>query len=502
MIFCVICLQTYTSLCHNEYNIPASEPDTKKGKSDSMKKSTRFFALCLALTMCATMAMTGALSEAPTPTAEATAEAGITPVPSESVAPTATPAPDAMVATVNGEIITYEKMRTVYDSLYTSYTSQGYDLTGQEALLESIAIEYAIQEALFNQKAAEMKADQFTKEEEDGFLTEAQATWDSYIEQMAASFLTSQEPTEEEKAAARAQVNDTLAQMDFTAEQAIDELVTSLKYQKTVERMTDLLLSELPAITDEDVQNEYQTRVDADTASFGSDVGNYEYATQYGGQQAFYIPEGMRGITHILLTVDDTLLENYNAILAQLEEGHDDLEATEAGEATVDPSATATPTPVTQADLEAAEAAILESIKETTDAIYARLDSGEDFDALVAEFGTDPGMTQEPNKTEGYSVHSASILYDPAFVAGSFSEQMQKVGDVSQPVVSSFGVHILCYKRDVPGGAVSLTEDLKATLKSEMEMDRQNNALSNAMEEWMAAATIEYANQAAQTPEQ
>ena len=464
-----------------------------------MKKSTRFFALCLALTMCATMAMTGALGEAPQPTAEATAAAETTAAP-DATAALPTPAPDAVLATVNGEPVTYAKMQEIYDNLYYQYTSQGYNLEGQESILQSMSLEYAVQDTLFRQKAAEFKLDQFTAEEVDGLKAEAQTTWDGYLTQQAANYLTSESPTDEEKANARKQAEDYMAQMGYTADKALDELVDSYKDQKIQERMADYLTKDDPAYTDEEVQTEYQARVDADKTSYANDVGTYEYATQYSGQQAWYIPEGMRGISHILLKIDSTLMDNYKAIQAQLEEQNDDTEdvaeatATLAAEvtATPDPSATATPVPVTEADLEAARQAILDSVKDTTEAIKTRYAAGEDFAALIAEFGTDPGMTAEPAKTDGYSVHKDSILYDPTFVAAAFSPEMQKVGDISLPVVSSFGVHILRYTRDIAGGPVALTDELKATLRSELEQTRKSDALPKAMEDWKTGTKIEY----------
>jgi parvulin-like peptidyl-prolyl isomerase len=222
----------------------------------------------------------------------------------------------------------------------------------------------------------------------------------------------------------------------------------------------------------------------------------------------------MRGITHILLTVDSTLMDKYTSIQAQLEEQKNEAAAaaeptpevtaeaaaaaTPEVTATLDPAATATPAPtatpvpVTEADLTAAKQAILDSVKNKTEDIKTRYAAGEDFAALIAEYCTDPGMTSEPAKTDGYSVHKDSILYDPTFVAAAFSPEMQKVGDISLPVVSSFGVHILHYTRDIPGGPVALTDELKATLRSEMEKTRKDGALPKAIDEWKKASKIEY----------
>lgn len=454
-----------------------------------MKKSTRFFALCLALTMCATLAMTGALGESPQPAGEATVSVEMTAAPAGAAA---IPAPDTVVATVNGEPVTYAMQSEIYENLYYQYSSYGYDLTGQESILQSIAMEYAIQDVIFRQKAAELSIDQFTPEEEAEILSESQETWEGYLEQLAESFLTSDEPTDAEKATARNQAEDYMAQLGYTTEKALSELVANYKDTKIQERMIEVLSKDIPAVTDEEVLAEYQSRVDADKEIFGEDVGNYEYMTQYAGQTAWFIPEGMRGITHILLEVDSTLLDNYNNIQAQLEEQSNEGEEAPATEA---------PVPVTQADLDAAKAAILDSIKDKTDAIYARLSAGESFTTLIEEFGTDPGMTTEPNKTEGYSVHKDSILYDPAFVAGAFAPELQKVGDYGQPVVSTFGVHILHYTRDIPGGPVELTEELKASLRAEMEHERKDSVLTNAMEKWFDEADIVYMQQAtAETP--
>jgi hypothetical protein len=142
--------------------------------------------------------------------------------------------------------------------------------------------------------------------------------------------------------------------------------------------------------------------------------------------------------------------------------------------------------------LEAAKQAILDSVKDKTDAIKTRYAAGEDFAALIAEFGTDPGMTAEPDKTNGYSVLAQSIKYYPVFVTAAFSPEMQKVGDLSLPVVSTKGVHILRYNRDVPSGPVELTDELKATLRSEMEKTRKDGALPKAIDEWKKASKIEY----------
>ncbi|MCL2527519.1 MAG: peptidylprolyl isomerase [Defluviitaleaceae bacterium] len=68
-------------------------------------------------------------------------------------------------------------------------------------------------------------------------------------------------------------------------------------------------------------------------------------------------------------------------------------------------------------------------------AIVARIQEGEDFAALVVEYGEDPGMTTFP---DGYT-----------FVDGDMVPEFQdavktlEIGEVSEPVRSQFGYHII-----------------------------------------------------------
>ncbi len=91
---------------------------------------------------------------------------------------------------------------------------------------------------------------------------------------------------------------------------------------------------------------------------------------------------------------------------------------------------------------------VLESKADVIKEIGKPPGQGEALEALIKEFGEDPGMTNEDNLENGYPVHQSSVVWDPAFVKGAFSDKMQQVGDVSDPVVEAHGIHILKYLRD------------------------------------------------------
>ncbi len=84
--------------------------------------------------------------------------------------------------------------------------------------------------------------------------------------------------------------------------------------------------------------------------------------------------------------------------------------------------------------------------------IAKRAKDGEDFDALVKEYGEDPGMEQTP---EGYTFTYGMMV--PEFEAKSFE---LKEGEISEPVKTSYGYHII---QKLPIDREALMDDEKQT---------------------------------------
>ena len=235
-------------------------------------------------------------------------------------------------------------------------------------------------------------------------------------------------------------------------------------------------------VTEADVLGYYESLVMQDEANYGNDVATYEYMTQYYGQPSYYVPAGYRGVTHILLNVDETMLADYQGKMATFEE---EQAAIEAGE-------DITPT-VTQEELDAMHDAIIASVQPTVDEINEQLNAGVPFADLIAIYGNDPGMTDPTRLAEGYPVHMDSIVWDPAFVKGAFS--VNEVGQWSEPVLGSYGVHIVYYLRDVPAGAVELTDDMYAALYDEMLVSAEDELFNTQMQAWFDESEIEYSTE-------
>ena len=426
--------------------------------------------------------------------ADATAEPAADTASADATAePAATADPKAVMATVNGSDILREDIDLIYSNLAATYAQYGYDTSDETfaAALHAYALEYAVQLELMEQKAIENGFDQFTDEEKAEIEKENAENWANIVDMYVSYYGgVTEESTEDEKAAARVSVLAMLEGMGYTEAVLLEDAMNSAKLDKV-----EALMVQGASVTDEEVKALFDQHVTSDESTYKDNVAMYEYMTQYYGQTSYYTPEGYRGITHILLDVDDELLSNYQALSAKLEEQQEAAESTDEPAESPAADTTAEPeTPVTQADVDAAYKAILDSVQSTIDEINQKLADGAAFADLVAEYGTDPGMQQEPNKTNGYSVHMDSILWDPAFVKAAFS--VNNVGDVAEPVVGSYGVHIVQYTRDVPAGAVEYTADIQSALHEEALSQKESDLFNTTMETWMNEATVTYATEA------
>ncbi len=438
-----------------------------------MKKISRLLALVLALMLCTASVCTAVADEATT----------------TDTTETATTSPTDVMATVNGEPVLRETVESYASTLSYTYSQYGYDTTTEEnaKFINQLALDIAIQYLLIDQKAVEWGLDQFTDEEMETLKASNAESWNSLVDSYVSYYgnLTD-ESTDEEKLAAKTSALAALEAMGYTEEAMLESALEEERYNrvrnKTIENVE---------VTDDEVLTAFDTQVESDKASYEGNVAYYEYMTSpnYYGQTAYYVPEGYRDVTHILLTVDDDLLQNYEELTAKLEE-QEEAEDTDTTEATATDVTEETETPVTQADVDAAYQAILDSVQPTIDEINQKLADGASFADLIDEYGADPGMQSAESKETGYRVHQDSILYDPAFLKAAFS--VEKVGDVSEPVVGSYGVYIVYYLRDVPSGAVELTDDIKEDLKSTLLSEKQNETFVNTVQVWRDASKIEY----------
>jgi parvulin-like peptidyl-prolyl isomerase len=375
-----------------------------------------------------------------------------------------------VLVTVDGQEIT---LSAVKDSLYqlidAGYASDESDL--------SLAMEYLIQDIVLKGKISELGLDQFTEDEEEALRAEAHAEWESAIDSYVSYFLT--EDTDEARAQAREDGAAYFTAYGYSEEGLLDSLRLSASYDKLEQ---NVLEGKDVTISEAEIRGEFEATAAQHQAMIESNIQLYELYQAYYGMDFWYMPEGYRGIIHILMKVDDGLLTAYTDAQAAFEESVTD----EAPEGDAELKAAA----------EAAKEAVLASKQAEIDDIYARLAQGESFEALIAQYGEDPGMTDVSTLAQGYQVHKDSVIWDPVFTAGAFSEKMQQPGDTSDPVIGSYGIHILHYLRDIPGGIVELTDEISAEIEQYLENQSMNSIYAEALEGWKSEHEIVYDNDA------
>ena len=393
-----------------------------------MKSMNRVLVLLAALALL----MVGAFAEdAGTPAEVLPAATAAEATAAEATAEEATPAEladDAVVAIANGIEITRQEVVT-YAQLMQSYgylnSALDYESAFNYMLLLNIVPKVKVAEA----GARTLLGDEYDALEQEY----ADKFEDSVKEYMTSAY--GEDIPEEEYADKYAEALAYFASLGFEKEQYISDSLVYDAYDKLLSSM------DFP-ISEEEILNTFNETVEQQKSAI-TGAAAYEYYTGL-GYQVLYRPEGYRGVTHILLKADDELTKAYK-------EAADD----EAKKAAAD--------------------AIVESLKDKIDEIYARLENGESFESLIPEYGEDPGMTGDTLQ-DGYPVHRDSTTY------------MLNVGDVSDPVVTSHGVHILHYVRDIPGGAVDMTDEMHESICDYLVQTAQ----SAQIEAWRDELTVEY----------
>ena len=386
--------------------------------------------------------------------------------------------PDDVLATVNGVAVT----RATYDNclvqLQDDYASYGYDVTDPTiaAVLQMFALQTAVEYALLDGKIVELSLQLSDAELADAAQTAREdfsMQVDMIVEQYGYYGL-ADISTEESRAAVLVEVLSQLEAMGVTEASYIAQSQVYAGYEKVYSWIVRDV-----AVTDAEVRSHFDDLVEADRVAYANDVPAYEamlennrYALMYGMTDyyvdLYYVPEGYRIITHILLEADETALANYTAVNA---------------------NAASTPE-----EIAGAEAAVLASVQPDIDEINARLAAGEAFADLIPDYTIDPGMMDAESIAAGYEVHAQSTGFVIPFRDAAFT--VDNVGDVTAPVVTDFGVHILCYAGDVPSGPVPYTSDVEAILRETLLGSRQATAYEQTIQAWLNEAEIIYSEEA------
>lgn len=127
---------------------------------------------------------------------------------------------------------------------------------------------------------------------------------------------------------------------------------------------------------------------------------------------------------------------------------------------------------------------ILVADEETAKNLKAKLDNGADFAKLAKENSTDPG-SKDKGGSLGFVAYNSTQLV-PEFMDGF---KNLKEGEVSQPVKSQFGYHLI-KATGLKGAEVTPLEKVKDQIKSTLTQQKQSQTFNAKVEEWKTALKV------------
>ena len=411
----------------------------------------------------------------------------------------------AQIVATFGEngVVWLDDVQAAYDSVSAQYASYGLDLAsyGMEETVKKDLVDSAVEDAVVKAKAAELGLDQFDEAALAEFEASAEATMQSYIDYYLGYYYPdAEEVTDEMRAEAEKYWTDNGFSREAYAESLQKDAINEAVYEYVTKDV---------AVTDEDIQAEYETLVSENQESYTNDR-TYN-SDRNAGVTIAWNPEGYRAVKHVLIKFDDEQSALYSDLQSQLDSLNAEKDAiVEAQSATEAPEATAEPAEAdATAEAEATEAPLrtLEEVNADiaacateVEALYAQLmpeaeeviaafNAGTSFEELIEKYNDDPGMTSEPIASTGYAVAAGSTTWDPAFTEGAMS--IAEVGQISEPVRGSYGIHIIYYMSDVTPGEVALDEIRDGVTELALS-DKIKSTYENQVDAWIAEANVEY----------
>ncbi len=388
-----------------------------------------------------------------------------------------------------------------YESAAAMYSQYGISVDAYASQIKQSILESMVQTGVLDKKADELGLSALDEETLAGLRTEAENTFNNYVNSYKSYFAKDSSGNEVSDEDAIAQVTAYLQQNGVDADSILENLTKS--------RVSELLhetVTKDVTVSDEEVQAAYQKMIESDKEDYAENDYSYNAARTKGTTIAWN-PSGYRAVKHVLVKFNDEQSTRYTELKKAVDDLNDELEALEnpeeasekadAVDITADAGETEAPAePRTieqvQADLgvagvemEALYSELLPKAQEVIDAF----NGGTDFDELIKTYGEDPGMTNEPSATQGYAVAAGSTYWEQAFTDGAMA--IPEIGQISAPVYGSNGIHVIYYMSDIPEGEVPF-DDIADAVKDKALNDKISETYENQVNAWVEEAAPAY----------
>ena len=296
-----------------------------------------------------------------------------------------------------GEVNTLVQNTLDYQAYLYSMYGMNFDPTSESAIssAQESVITGLIEQAVTDAKMDELGIE-LTDEELATIQSEAETTYQGYKDTVMNAAYADTELTGDELEAA---LTETMAQYGYPT---LDEIVENSKETKRSEKLKVEIVKDV-TVTDEEVQTEYDSRVENAKTTYESNPGAYGTSVT-NGTTVYYTPAGYRYVKNILRKFSDEDSQKISDIQSQITDKQTQLSNVESslsdlGEATEDESEeiaknrqelTDTQTTLNaeiedlNKQLDAAREAAYAALQPTIEEIQGKLaEEGADFDALM-----------------------------------------------------------------------------------------------------------------------
>ena len=345
-----------------------------------------------------------------------------------------------VVATVGDETITKADFNEGFNALLSQYgyTQDSEEIADQLKTLKENYIAQMVEDKVLERKIKELGLDQVTDEEKAAAEQEIQDWYDEQYAALVENFKTD-DTVEDPEAKAAETIENYLSQYGLTLDQMKENSVASISSDKLYDYVTKDV-----TVTEEEAKIEFANKVAAAKEKYDADLS------------AYVSPKGCYYIKHILISLTDEQKQDIKNLRA------DDDETVAA-----------------TADEKREE--YLLTIREKAESVLKLVDEGGDFEALMEEYGEDPGMKNEAYKN-GYLTYAGDTGFVTEFADACAA--LTEDGMTSGLVASDFGYHIIRRVSTVPSGEATF-EDVKDSLMESMLTDKKSTTYDQQVEAWV-----------------
>ena len=355
-------------------------------------------------------------------------------------------AESVVVAEFDGGTIMSDEVLPLYDDEIASATLMGVDVNAMASDIMHDVIYELVCDKLEEIKAEELGFNELTDKDLEEISQEADRIYEESGDFYEAVIYTDDMSDEELQEAAKAYIEE------------------ELKSSRWKEKLFDYV-TEGVTVDEDAVRQMYESTLASQKSSYEQYPADYEYQKQAGGI-VLYNPEGYRMIDQILIAFDSE-----DAVRCQT------IEEELAG---LDPAADVEVISELEAELEELYA----KLQAEADEVMDRLEAGEDFDELMEEYSDDE-MRYEMEG--GYCISENTSMYSEDFITAAMA--LANVGDYSEPVRSTSGLHIIRYSEEITPGEVDF-ESVRSQLEEEMLKDVKQETYDAELAKWYDEANV------------